>query len=90
MNNGLRHGFVMSPGLFNLFIDKVVRLMEREGKGVRMRDQQDIWNVNVLLYADDVVLLSESQGGLKVLVDEFVKCCDELGLLVNAGKSKVL
>ena len=36
--------------------------MEREGKGVRMRDQQDIWNVNVLLYADDVVLLSESQG----------------------------
>jgi len=90
VNNGLRQGCVMSPGLFNLFIDKVVRLMEREGKGVRMRDQHDIWNVNMLLYADDVVLLSESQRDLKVLVDEFVKCCDELGLRVNAGKSKVL
>src|ERR1700755_921276 len=41
VNNGLRQVCVMSPGLLNLFINKVVRLMEREGKGVKMRDQQN-------------------------------------------------
>ena len=28
----------MSPGLFNLFINKVVNQMDRVGKGVRMRE----------------------------------------------------
>ena len=45
----------------------------------------------MLMYADDVVLLAETHENLKVLVDEFVKGCDDLGCLrVNAGKSKVL
>src|SRR6201990_623696 len=35
VNNGLRQGCVMSPGLFNLFINKVVSKMDRVGKGVR-------------------------------------------------------
>ena len=80
----------MSPGLFNLFINKVVSKMDRVGKGVRMREHDGMWDANVLMYADDVVLLAETHENLKVLVDEFVKGCDDLGLRVNVGKSKVL
>ncbi len=40
-------------------------------------------------YADDTVLLTESEGMLQRIVDEFDKVCKRRKLKVNAGKSKV-
>ena len=87
---GLRQGCVLSPSLFNMFIDRVVKSMRREGMGVKMRDRQGNWDVNTLLYADDTVLVSETDEGLKWLVGEFERKCTEYGLKINAGKSKVV
>ena len=63
----------MSLLIFYLFIDKMVRKMNRIGSGVGMRDEQGMWDANVLLYNNNDVLLVETQGSLKLLVDEFVK-----------------
>ena len=87
---GLRQGCVMSPWLFNLVIDEVVRGMNREGKGVKLRKKEGEWEVSILLFADDAVLVSDSVEGLSELVKEFERCCVDKGLKVNAKKSKVM
>ncbi len=42
------------------------------------------------LYADDTVLLAESEGMLQRIVGEFHRVCKKRKLKVNAGKSKVM
>ncbi len=46
--------------------------------------------VVAVLYADDIVLLAESEGMFQRIVDEFDKVCKRRKLKVNAGKSKVM
>ncbi len=41
------------------------------------------------LYADDTVLLAESEGMLQRIVDEFDRICKRRKLKVNAGKNKM-
>jgi hypothetical protein len=45
---------VMSPWLFNVFMDKCVHVASRDGRGIRMGVAL-LW---VLLYADDALLLA--------------------------------
>ncbi len=42
------------------------------------------------LYVDAAVLLSESEGMLQRIIDEFDRVCKRRKLKVNAGKSKVI
>jgi hypothetical protein len=63
---GLRQGCVMSPGLFNVFMDSVVREVSRNvgNEGVVLRNENgEEWGLNMLLFADDTALLSDSEGG---------------------------
>src|ERR1044072_2673943 len=87
---GLRQGCVMSPCLFNLLMDGVVREMEREGKGIRLRNMEGEWDVNILLFEDDAVLVAESGEKLKILVGEFEGKCANMRLKVNQEKNKVI
>ena len=87
---GLRQGCVMSPWLFNVFIDSVVKGMNRGGKGAVMVGPEGRWEVSVLLFDDDAVLVSDKRENLECLVAEFERMCREKKLKVNPGKSKVL
>jgi len=90
---GVRQGCVMSPWLFNMFMDGVVkevnaRVMSRgaellEGNGVS-------WQVSQLLFADDTALVADSEEKLRRLVVEFGIVCERRKLRVNVGKSKVM
>ena len=92
LNVGLKQGCVMSPWLFNLYMDGVVR--EIQGRavdvGVTLRRDGRVWKLPVLLFADDTVLLSEDEWELQGLVREFGSVCKKRNLKVNANKSKVM
>src|SRR6201990_1664215 len=90
MGVGLRQGCAMSPWLFNVLMDGVVRGMDREGKGIRLRSGEGEWEVSVLLFADDALLVAESEEKLRMLVKEFVRECASKGLRVNSTKSRVM
>ena len=64
---GLRHGCVMLPWLFNLDIEGVVREVNvRElGTGLKLVDGDDNeWELNQLLFANDTVVVAGSERKL--------------------------
>ena len=90
---GLRQGCVMSPWLFNLYIDGVVREVNARvlGRGLKLIDRDDNdWEMNQLLFADDTVVVADSEKKLCQLVQEFGRVCKRRKLRVNVGKSKVM
>ena len=76
---GLRHGCVMSPRLFNLYIGGVVREVNTRmlGRGLKLVDGNDNeWELNQLLFADDTVVVADSERKLCQLVTEFGRVCE--------------
>ena len=64
---GLRQGCVMSPWLFNLYIDGVVREVNARvlGRGLKLVDGNDNeWELNQFLFADDTVVVADSERKL--------------------------
>ena len=83
----------MSPWLFNLYIDGVVREVNARslGRGLKLVDENDNeWELNQLLFADDTVVVADSERKLCQLVTEFGRVCERRKLRVNVGKSKVM
>ena len=76
---GLRQGCVMSPWLFNVYMDSLVREVKREcvEEGLNLHSERGEvhWRVNMLLYADDTVLMGESEESLQRLVSSFDRIC---------------
>ena len=62
---GVRQGCVMSPILFSLFVNGLAREIKAVGKGVQVGRQK----VQLLLYADDIVLISDTQKDLQSMLD---------------------
>ena len=83
----------MSPWLFNMYMDGVIREVDVrvQGRGVKLIGHGGyVWRVNQLLYADDTVLIGESKEELQRLLNEFDNVCERRKLKVNVGKSKVM
>ena len=84
---GVKQGDVLSPILFNLYINDLVKnLNETQTDPVVMGDI----SINSLLYADDIILLSSTESGLQKSLDELNKFCSSWKLDVNKEKSKVM
>ena len=54
----LRQGCVMSPWLFNLYIDGVVREVNTQ---CLVDGNDNEWELNQLLFADDTVVVADSE-----------------------------
>ena len=78
VNVGLRQGCVMSPWLFNVYMDGVVREVNVRvlEKGLELLSANGDWfELNQLLFADDTALVADSEEKLCRLVSEFGKVC---------------
>ena len=82
----------MSPWLFNVYIDAVMKVLKmRMGRrGVRFQEEGKEWRLSGLLYADDSVLCGESEEDLREIMEGFIEVFRRRGLKVNAGKSNVM
>jgi len=68
---GVRQGGVLSPVLFAVYIDDLIKELRLAGYGVRVGAQY----VGSVLYADDTALLAGSCYGLQKILD----ICTEYG-----------
>ena len=65
VNMGLRQGCMLSPILFIIVIDELARRVKATGRGVRLGNIK----INILIFADDIVLIAESMDDLQYLLD---------------------
>ena len=84
---GVKQGDVLSPTLFNLFINGLINDLDNSSI-----DPVSVGDVKVtsLMYADDIILLSESQEGLQKSLDILNNFCSSWKLEVNKQKSKII
>ena len=83
---GLRQGCNLSPLLFNIFINKLAEQIQRLNRGVVEGDN----NVSILMYADDIVLIAETETNLQIMLNTLYKWCSTWGLVINNNKSAVV
>uniref|UniRef100_A0A3Q0S8N0 Reverse transcriptase domain-containing protein n=1 Tax=Amphilophus citrinellus TaxID=61819 RepID=A0A3Q0S8N0_AMPCI len=80
---GVKQGDPLSPFLFNLALDPLLRMLESTGMGFNV----DGCKVSFLAFADDLVLVSESWAGMQRNLDILEVFWDMTGLRVNPTKS---
>ena len=86
---GVKQGAVESPGIFSLFINVVAEYIRRRGKhGVQLLP--GMMEVFLLLFADDVVLISSTPAGLQNQINNLVQVSNSLQLVVNTEKTKIM
>ena len=93
VNVGLGQGCVMSPWLFNAYMNSVVREENVRvlGKGLELLNAIGCrFEIKQLLFADDTALVAASGEKLCRLVSEFVRIFFRRKLRVNVGKSKIM
>ena len=92
VNVASRQGCVMSPWLFIVYMDGVVREVNVRvlGKELELLSANGgRFQINQLLFADDIALVADLEK-LYRLVREFGRVCDRRKLRVNLGKRKVM
>ncbi|KAH9299597.1 hypothetical protein KI387_031279, partial [Taxus chinensis] len=84
-NIGVKQGCPLSPTLFGLYIDKLEDWLNKtEGGGIQLAS----FVVKLLLYADDLILISKIAQGLREQLKALELFCQEVGMQVNTSKNK--
>ena len=75
IGKGVRQGCILSPSLFNLYAESVMRNdgLDEAQAGIKTAGR----NINRLRYADDTTLMAESEEELKslLMILKECKCC---------------
>ena len=83
---GTKQGGVISPRIFTLYMDELIRRLRKRGIGCHMID---IF-IACLMYADDMCLLAPSRGAMQEMLKICEEYCLEFCLSFNVKKSKSL
>ena len=83
---GVKQGCNLSPTLFNLFINDIPNLFNTTCEPVKFGDTE----LSCLLYADDLVIMSESESGLQYCLQKLELYTKKWKLQINLKKTKIL
>ena len=85
---GVCQGCILSPCLFNLYAEYIMRDagLEEAQAGIKIAGR----NINNLRYVDDTTLMAESEDELKSLLMKVKEESEKVGLKLNIQKTKIM
>ena len=88
IGKGVCQGCILSPCLFNLYAEYIVRNagLEEAQAGIKIAGRY----MNNLRYADDTTLMAESEEELKSLLMKVKEESEKVGLQLNIQKMKIM
>ena len=88
IGKGVRQGCILSPCLFNLYAEYIMRNagLEEAQAGINTAGR----NVKNLRYANDTTLMTESEGELKSLLMKVKEESEKVGLKLNIQKTNII
>ena len=88
IGKGVRQGCILSPCLFNVYAEYIMRNagLEEAQAGIKIAGR----NINSLRYADDTPLMAESEEELKILLMKMKEESEKVGLRLNIQKTKIM
>ena len=83
----IKEGCILSPCLFNFYAEYIMRNsgLEEAQAGIKIAGR----NINNLRYADDTILMAESEE-LKSLLMKVKEDSEKAGLKLNIQKTKIM
>ena len=89
IGKGVRQGYILSPCLFNLYAEYIMRKAGLEEAQAGIKIAWRITSINNLRYADDTTLMAESEEELKSLL-KVKEESEKGGLKLNIQKTKIV
>ena len=88
IGKGVRQGCILSPYLFNLYAEYIMRNagLDEAQTGIKIARR----NINNLRYADDTTLVAESKEELTSLLTKVKEESEKVGLKLNIQKTKIM
>ncbi|RNA17259.1 RNA-directed DNA polymerase from mobile element jockey-like [Brachionus plicatilis] len=85
-NIGVKQGGPLSPKLFSIYMERLIRDIEKLDVGVEHNGQK----INVICYADDILILSHTKRGLQKQLEVVEKYGKEMGIKYNPNKTSLM
>ena len=88
IGKGVRQGCILSPCLFNLYAEYIMRNagLKEVQAGIKIARR----NINNLRYADDTTLMAESEEELRSLFMKVKEESEKNGIRLNIQKTKIM
>ena len=88
IGKGVRQGCILSPCLFNLYVEYIKRNagLEEAQAGIKIAGR----NINNFRYADDTTLMAESEEEVKSLLMKVKEESEKADLKLNIQKMKIM
>ena len=88
IGKGVLQGCILSPCLFNLYAEYIIRNagLEETQAGIKIAGR----NISNLRYADDTTLMAESKEELMGLLIKVKEESEKVGLKLNIQKTKIM
>ena len=87
VSSGLKQGCLISPILFNLFINDLILELKESGCGIDIGAEELIC---VLCYADDLVFIADNAEELQTMLNVLKKWCERWAMDINTKKTQVV